>query len=195
MKDENPTIYMISGANGSGKTTTAMTLLPKFLSMYEFINADEIARGLNPLNPKGQAITAGKLMLNRIDSLMASKKSFAFETTCSSLTFFDKLKKAKEGGYTIGLIFLWLPSSDMAIERVKIRVSQGGHDIPKQDIIRRYKRGFVNLINHYLPIADKALIYNNVDPHSGKLIAKKEKNEIIVYNKEIWDNILKESEI
>ena len=194
MQNEKSTIYMISGANGSGKTTTAMTLLPKFLSMYEFINADEIARGLNPLNPKGQAITAGKLMLNRIDSLIASKKSFAFETTCSSLTFVDKLEKAKEEGYNIGLVFLWLPSADMAIERVKIRVSQGGHDIPKQDIIRRYKRGFVNLINHYLPIVDKASIYNNVDPFSEKLIAEKQEDNLIVYDKEIWDNILKQSE-
>ena len=82
----------------------------------------------------------------------------------------------------------------MAIERVKIRVSQGGHDIPKKDIIRRYKRGFINLIKHYLPIADKALIYNNVDPNAGKLIAKKEEDNLIVYDKEIWDNILKESE-
>ena len=188
-----PTLYMIAGPNGSGKTTTAMKLLPKFLNVYEFINADEIARGLNPLNPEGQAITAGKIMLKRLDSLIAAKKSFAFESTGSSLGFAKKIKIAKQQGYKICLVFLWLPNVDFAKSRVKMRVAQGGHNIPEADIKRRYHRGLKNLIGLYLPLADEATLIDATTPwrDARQIIADKHYTQWDVHQQDLWHKIEK----
>lgn len=156
-----PSVIMIAGPNGAGKTTAAMTLLPDFLHMREFVNADEIARGLSPLNASSVAIEAGRLMLKRLHALIEQRKHFAFETTGAGQGHIRTLGRCREAGYEISLVFLYLLSADFAIDRVKLRVSQGGHDVPQSDIIRRYNKGIKMFFTRYVPLADKVEIYDN----------------------------------
>jgi len=190
-----PKLYMIMGPNGAGKTTSAFKLLPNRLSMDEFVNADEVARGLSPFNTDGQSVAAGRLMLQRINDLIEARKSFAFETTGAS-HFGSVLDNAKAAGYRLGLVYLWLPSADLAKLRVRLRVAQGGHNISADDIERRYKRGLHNLINLYLPLADEASIFDSTLPITGEpeLLAQKNGAEWQVYKPDVWDRIQKAAE-
>jgi len=156
-----PNLYIIAGCNGAGKTTASFTVLPEMLDCEEFINADEIARGLSPFNPDKAAIDAGRLMLLKIDKLISTHKDFAFETTLATRSYSNTINKAKESGYTITLVFFWLDSVDLAIERVKTRVLEGGHNIPTVVIKRRYYSGLSNLFSIYIPICDYWMIFNN----------------------------------
>jgi predicted ABC-type ATPase len=130
-----PNLYIIAGCNGAGKTTASYTVLPEMLNCKEFVNADEIARGLSPFQPENVPIEAGKIMLSRIRELIKSKSDFAFETTLSARHFVKVIDEAQNLGYFVTLIFLWLESIELAIERVKLRVNTGGHNIPKEVII------------------------------------------------------------
>jgi predicted ABC-type ATPase len=156
LKEKN--IYIISGCNGAGKTTASYTILPEILNCKEFVNADNIALGLSPFQPEKVAFEAGRIMLERIDTLLKRNESFAFETTLATKSYKQRLLKAKEDGYTVKLLFFWLPSIEMAITRVAIRVSEGGHNIPKEVIARRYSRGIENLFKIYIPLCDSFLI-------------------------------------
>ena len=185
-----PRVIMIAGPNGAGKTTLAYkTLLSRF-GINEFVNADEIARGLSPFNADDQAVMAGRLMLQRLDNLIAAKRSFAFETTGASHVFAEKLKRAKAEGYKIGLFYVWLPDDDTAKRRVRLRVRQGGHDIPESTVERRYKRGLVNLVNLYWPLADIADVYNGALAQLGRIIAEKRDDNFRIHVPEIWQAIV-----
>ena len=181
---------MIAGPNGAGKTSAAMTLLPDYLNIQEFVNADEIARGLSPLNPNAAASAAGRIMKERIDHLIDNRQSFAFETTAAGTTRRLTMKKCREAGYATSIVFLYLSSPVLAIERVKLRVSQGGHDIPEQQIINRFYGGIKNFFTIYVPLADIVEIYNNslAEP---SLIAKKLSisPDWVVHDSEIWRRI------
>src|SRR5665213_885770 len=120
-----PNLYIISGCNGAGKTTASYSVLPEMLNCKEFVNADEIARGLSPFGPEGVSIEAGRIMLMRINELIRMKKDFAFETTLSSRSFVNLVKKAQSEGYTATLVFLWLNSVELALDRVESRVAEG----------------------------------------------------------------------
>jgi predicted ABC-type ATPase len=141
MKD----VIVIGGPNGAGKTTAASRLLPVTLGLQEFLNADEIARGLAPFNPDANAVPAGRVMIDRIDRLVAARKSFAFETTCAGHRQAKLLRSCRAAGYRVTLIFLWLPSPHAAIAHVTQRVAQGGHHIPEETIVRRYATGLYNM--------------------------------------------------
>lgn len=184
---------MIAGPNGAGKTTMALELITNHTMFYEFINADEIARGLAPLHPEKMALPASKLMLKRLKELLESNRSFAFETTASGINYVKHLKSAKSKGYEINLTFLWLTSPQQAVKRVIQRVKQGGHHIPEQTIIRRYYTGLKNLLIHYLPLADSALVMDNSSGDSLKrLIARKDMNgNLEILDKVIWERIEK----
>ena len=156
-------LYIISGPNGAGKTTASYTVLPKILNCKEYVNADEIARGLSPFNPTGMAIEAGKLMLKRIDELLEKKESFSIETTLSTRSYSKLIEAAHNDGYEVTLLYFWLKSPEQAIERVAERVAKGGHGIPKDVIIRRYWAGLKNLFNIYMPIVDTWILVNNSD--------------------------------
>lgn len=156
-----PRMYIIAGCNGAGKTTASYTILPEMLHCKEFVNADEIARGLSPFNPESVAIEAGRLMLNRINSLMNSGVDFAFETTLAVRSFENLIKKAQNKGYFVTLLYFWLTSPEHAVERVAMRVMDGGHNIPTDVIYRRYNSGIRNLFNIYIPICDYWLICDN----------------------------------
>ncbi len=154
-------IFVIAGPNGAGKTTTAQILLPDYLTVNEYVNADLLAHALSPFRPETVAIQAGRLMLDRIHQLIEEDKSFAFETTLASRSFVPLLKQCKAEGYKINLIFLWLHSVELAIQRVKFRVEYGGHAIPIETIARRYKRGLENLFGLYMPIVNHWSLYDN----------------------------------
>ncbi len=154
-------LYIIAGCNGAGKTTASFTVLPEMLDCEEFINADEIARGLSPLNPEKAAIEAGRLMLGKINKLISNNIDFAFETTLSSKSYVKTIKEARVNGYQATLVFFWLDTVELAIERVKTRVLEGGHNIPRQVIIRRYYSGLKNLFELYIPICDYWMIIDN----------------------------------
>jgi predicted ABC-type ATPase len=154
-------LYIIGGCNGAGKTTASFTILPEIINCKEFVNADEIAKGLSPFQPEKVAFEAGRIMLQRIEDLFKENKSFAFETTLSTKSYKSKIVNAKKNGYRITLLFFWLQNPELAKQRVEIRVSEGGHNIESNVIERRYKNGIVNLFNIYLPIVDDALIFDN----------------------------------
>lgn len=154
-------MFIISGCNGAGKTTASFTVLPELLNIKEFVNADEIARGLSPFQPDKVAIEAGKIMLNRLNDLLSQRQDFAFETTLASKSFVGFVNLAKQSGYSIYLIYYWLDSVDLAIERVRMRVSEGGHNITEDIIIRRYYAGLKNLINLYKDKVDYWLLIDN----------------------------------
>lgn len=173
-------IYIIAGCNGAGKTTASFAILPEMLDCKEFVNADEIARGLSPFQPDTVAFEAGRIMLRRIDELMETGATFAFETTLATKSYSGKIKQAQRLGYKVTLLFFWLDSIELAIDRVATRVSEGGHNIPPDVIARRYKGGIRNLFSIYLPIVDEALIFDNTT--AAELIAEKTKeSELIVY--------------
>ena len=183
-------IFMIAGPNGAGKTTTANSLISITSIVYEFINADEIARGLAPLHPESMSLTASKLMVKRFRELLEANKSFAFETTASGTNYAKHLKAAQATGYEVHLLFLWLSSPDLAVERVAKRVAQGGHHIPEDTIRRRYFAGLKNLIKYYLPLSDNALILDNSITESNKIIARKyAENCLKIEEPNIWKEI------
>ena len=184
-----PNLYIIAGCNGAGKTTASFTILPEMLNCKEFVNADSIAAGLSPFNPESVAIEAGRLMLSRIHELMQTGVDFAFETTLATRSYVSLVKMAQQVGYKVTLLFIWLDSPQTAIQRVADRVAEGGHNIPEDVIIRRYRRGIFNLINLYLPICESWIVINNksVVP---ELIAKGTiDGENIIQNRYIWNTI------
>ncbi len=185
MKD----VFVIGGPNGAGKTTAAGVLIPGHLGIREFVNADEIARGISPFNPEGSAIAAGKLMLQRIGELMRRGESFAIETTCAGRSHVRLLSECRDHGYRLTLIFLWLPSAEHALARVARRVREGGHRIPDDIVVRRYAAGLRNMRDLYLPLADVAAIYDNSD-RAPKLVAERTRgNPLAIYDVTIWSLI------
>ena len=156
-------LYIIAGCNGAGKTTASFNILPEILDCKEFVNADEIARGLSPFQPEQVAISAGRMMLTRIQELLNNGDNFSFETTLSTRSFVETIHLARSKGYYTTLIFFYLESVELALDRVAIRVSEGGHNIEPAVIERRYNRGLVNLFNEFIDAIDKALIFDNSD--------------------------------
>jgi len=171
-----PKLYIISGCNGAGKTTASYTILPEMLNCREFVNADEIARGLSPFNPENVAIEAGRIMLNRIRELMDDGVDFAFETTLATRSYTSFVRDAQAKGYQVTLLYFWLNSPDLAIKRVAKRVAAGGHNIDEETIKRRYAKGIDNLFNLYMDIVDYWILADNSES-PFKIIADGEKNE------------------
>jgi predicted ABC-type ATPase len=168
----NKNLYIIAGCNGAGKTTASFTILPEILDCKEFVNADEIARGLSPFQPEKVAFESGRIMLKRINELLESNQNFAFETTLATKSYKSKVKEAQRKKYKVTLLFFWLQNVDLAIERVKTRVKEGGHNIDTAVIKRRYSRGIQNLFNIYIPIVDEVYIFDN-SYENQELIAEK----------------------
>ena len=182
-----PEIYVFGGCNGSGKTTFATTFLSSFPGV-EFINADIIAADLNPNDVDSVAIQASRLMLERLRIVSSRNLDFAFETTLAARTFARFLRKCQRNGYKINLFYVWLNSPELAVARVASRVASGGHNIPRDTIIRRYERGRKNFVELYSPIADRWIAYNN--SQERQKIAEKPLNQsVIIYQSSIWQQI------
>ena len=183
-------LYIIAGCNGAGKTTASMTILPELWRCREFVNADEIAKGLSPFNPEGMAIEAGRLMLKRIDALLEGDESFSIETTLSTKSYRQLVSEAHDKGFLVQLLFFWLPSPEMAIERVSQRVKEGGHNIAEDVIRRRYKAGIENLIDIYIDIVDSWMIVEN--QHNPRIIIADggKESDTKIYDQELYNKLL-----
>ena len=160
-KTSAPTIVVIAAPNGAGKSTSAPFLLKGALSVLEFVNADQIAVGLSAYAPEKVAFEAGRIMLERLHELRTSGQDFAFESTLSSRSFALFLRKAKNSGYRVLLFYVTLPSAELAVERVALRVLQGGHHIPTPDVMRRFERSLINFHTLYRPIVDQWVVLDN----------------------------------
>jgi predicted ABC-type ATPase len=160
MPKQPPTIYLIAGCNGSGKTTFAKEFLPNEVKCLRFLNADEMARGISPLKPSAGAVQAARLLLAQIDKCISKRETFALESTLSGKTYIRLFKQAREIGFEIELHYLWLSSPAQAIARVRQRVQQGGHHVPAADIRRRFKRSLVLLFEEYLPLASRWAVWD-----------------------------------
>jgi predicted ABC-type ATPase len=181
-------LFIISGCNGAGKTTASYTILPEMLDCNEFVNADEIAKGLSPFNPNEVAIKAGRLMLSRINELLDKGVDFAFETTLATRSYVNTVKKAQKSGYLVTILYFWLNSPELAIERVKIRVLEGGHNIPEETIRRRYDLGIYNMFNLYIPIADYWMFIDN-SKTPFEILADGQGSNESVKNELIWKKL------
>lgn len=149
----SPRCIIIAGPNGAGKTTFAREFLPKDADVVHFVNADLLAAGLSPLKPDLAALKAGKLFLGELDRLAKARQDFAFESTLSGLAYLTRLRRWKAAGYQIEIIFLRLASPQLALRRIAARVKQGGHNVPRADVLRRYLRGWKNFESAHKPLA------------------------------------------
>jgi predicted ABC-type ATPase len=179
-------IVIIGGPNGAGKTTAAQVLLPQKLGIREFVNADEIARGLSPFNAEGVSVAAGRLMIARIRKLIRDRQSFAFETTCSGRGYVSVLEACRDQGWRVTLLFLWLPSPQTALDRVARRVREGGHSIPADVVVRRYWAGLTNMRRLYLPLADVAAIYDNSDEGRTLIAERIPEASLVIHDAARW---------
>ena len=193
MMSKLPKLYIIAGCNGAGKTTASFTILPEILGCKEFINADEIAKGLSPFQPESVAVQAGRIMLTRMDELLQKGETFAFETTLATKSYKQKIEWAQANGYEVTLLFFWLDSPNIAKERVAQRVAEGGHNIPLETIERRYYNGIANLFTIYIDMVDICYIFDNSEGRK-ELIAQKERHkDIVIYNNDKF-NLIKNND-
>ncbi len=189
---KNKSVYIIAGPNGSGKTTFAKTFLPEYAKCDHFINADLIALGLSPFSPQQVAIKSGKLVLEQIKEYSENNLDFGFETTMAGVTYLKHFKVLKEKGYKICVFFLWIPGPQLAIERVKDRVAQGGHNVPTKDIKRRFERSIRNFFEQYRLLTDKWILFDNAGT-KPKIIARKDNFNIKIINRSLFESITKKA--
>jgi predicted ABC-type ATPase len=185
---KNKSVYIIAGPNGSGKTTFAQLFLPDYVNCPNFVNADLIAKGLAPFEPGAAAIKAGKLVLAQIHEYARRGADFAFETTLSGKSYANLLVELTAKGYFLHLFFLWIPSPDLAIARIKDRVAEGGHHIPAEDVRRRFARGLINFFTLYEPLVDSWMLFDN-SRAKPILIAKRRNSHNEVINNELFATI------
>lgn len=182
-------LYIIAGCNGAGKTTASFTILPEVLGCKEFINADEIAKGLSPFQPESVAMQAGRIMLARMDELLQKGETFAFETTLATKSYKQKIEWAQANGYEVTLLFFWLCNVAMAKERVSQRVAEGGHSIPSQTIERRYYNGIANLFTIYIDMVDICYIFDNSEGERTPIAKKYKGEKEIIYNIDLYNQM------
>jgi len=183
-----PTLYILAGPNDAGKTTASKTLLPEIFYCDYFLNADEIAAGLNPKNVEAGAMQAGRMMLEQIESNLSLKRTFCIETTLATRSYLNLIGKAQLINYEVVLLFFYLPSAEMAKQRVALHVSNGGHNIPEEVIERRYTTGIQNLKN-FIEIVDRWYVYDN-SKSPTELVARGELNrQIKIINFDIWEKL------
>jgi predicted ABC-type ATPase len=186
-----PNLYIISGCNGAGKTTASYAILPEMLNCREFVNSDEIAKGLSPFNASTMAVAveASRIMYKRIRELIEMAETFALETTLASRSIANLIKNAQSKGYSVTLLYFWLNTPDLAVERVKNRVAAGGHNVNEVTVRRRYRAGILNLFDLYMPICDYWMITDNsLSPM--EVIAKGVRNgDRDIYNAVVYDKL------
>jgi predicted ABC-type ATPase len=181
---------VIAGPNGSGKTTFAKLFLPDYVNCPNFVNADLIAQGLAPFDPRAAAIQAGKLVLHQIHEYARRGLDFAFETTLSGKSYANLLSELKSQRYTLHLFFLWIPSSELAIARIKDRVAEGGHHVPAEDVRRRFIRGLNNFFKMYESMLDSWMLFDN-SKAKPVLLAKRRNGHCEVADKKLFEMVEK----
>jgi predicted ABC-type ATPase len=193
IEERPPNVYIVAGPNGAGKSTFARLFLPDYADCKEFVNADLIAAGLSPFNPESLAIEAGRLMLERIETLARSRVDFGFETTLSGRSQASLITRLREDGYRVHLFFLWLPTPELALERVHDRVLSGGHHVPEETVRRRFTRGISNFFHLYQQLLDSYLIFDNAGASPRLIAARFEDGPLIVLDAAIFDTIQTEA--
>ena len=189
MMSKLPKLYIIAGCNGAGKTTASFTILPEILGCKEFINADEIAKGLSPFQPESVAVQAGRIMLARMDELLQKGETFAFETTLATKSYKQKIEWAQANDYEVTLLFFWLDSPNIAKKRVAQRVAEGGHNIPLETIERRYYNGIANLFTIYIDMVDICYIFDNSEGERTPIAKKYKGGKEIIYNADLYNQM------
>ena len=187
-REKQPQCYVIAGPNGAGKTTFALKYLPLIASCYDFINADEIARGLSPLNYEAGLLKAGKLFLESLNQKIRQRKDFAFETTLSGRTYLPRIAEWRKAGWNVKLIYLYIPSAEFSAQRVHVRVLKGGHDIPPENIVRRYPRSIRNLFA-YADVCDDTICFDNTGNQIISVFEKHFGQSLIIKDKERFSNL------
>jgi predicted ABC-type ATPase len=188
----SPQCYIIAGPNGAGKTTFAMEFLPRFVRCLNFINPDLIAQGISPLDPSRSMTRAGRLVLEEIRRQVARGEDFAFETTLAGRTYYRQIHGMKVNGYTIRMIYLWLPSPDLALSRIQGRVEAGGHSVPEADVRRRFKRSLANLFRIYRPLVTSLNFFDN-SGDEPVLIFREEEGKTKIDNSDLYQQIFREA--
>jgi len=189
-----PTIYVIAGPNGVGKTTFANEHLPNTIRELEFVNADLIARGLSPYAPEAASIEAGRIALQRIRNLIGAGHSFTWETTLSGRTAVGWLRSAKQSGYSLKGYFLWVADVEMTLRRIRKRVVEGGHAIEPEVSRRRFLKTIQNFFTIYRPLFDSWRLFEN-DEASPRLLALEKGGRMVVRDPQRFDRIMAEAEI
>ena len=185
----SPTVVLIGGPNGAGKSTLAPVLLRDTAGIVEFVNADTIAHGLSAFRPEAVAFEAGRVMLERLKDLASRGADFAFESTLATRSYAPWIAGLRDRGYTFRLLFLWLRSPDLAVERVRERVRLGGHDVAEEVVRRRYDAGLRNFHALYRPLADRWWVYDNSEPGEMPLVAAGADATITVNRPDVWRHI------
>ena len=193
IKKRAPNLYIIAGPNGAGKTTFAKEFLPHYAGCENFVNADLIAQGLSPFSPAAASIKAGRLLLKQIQEFADQRADFAFETTLAGKTYVQLLRELKRRGYVIHLFFLWIPSVELALVRIRDRVAKGGHDIPVTDVRRRFGRSVQNFWRVYRLLFDSWTVFNTSTAPPA-LIAKEEGGKLTVVDADVFARIFKNAE-
>lgn len=187
-----PNLFIIAGCNGAGKTTASLTILPDILQCREFVNADNIAAGLSPFNVEAVAVEAGRIMLHRIEELLALGGDFAIETTLATRSYVSLVQRAQAMSYKVSLIFIWLNTPELALQRVAERIRNGGHSIPAHVVLRRYDRGIKNLFTLFMPVCDTWIIADNSLGELETVARKESEFDNVVYNNDLWITINKQ---
>lgn len=185
-----PRLFIISGCNGSGKTTASYSLLPELLDCGEFVNSDEFAKSLAPFNPERASVAASRYMLLKTRYLFERKRDFCIETTLATRSLLNMIRNAQSNGYFVTILYFWLDSPDRAIARVRARVEAGGHNIKEETIRRRYSRGLYYLFRDFVPLCDKWILIDNSD-YSVSPIAEGVKEDVRIHNPEKYDRVLR----
>ena len=185
---KQPHCYVIAGPNGAGKTTFALKYLPLIASCYDFINADEIAKGLSPLDYEAGLLKAGKIFLESLNQKIRQRKDFAFETTLSGRTYLPRIVEWRKAGWIVTLIYLYVPNVVFSAMRVRQRVLEGGHDIPQEDISRRYPRSLRNLFA-YADVCDKTMCFDNTGNQILSIFEKRCGHPPVIQDKERFSKI------
>ncbi|CAN5744223.1 zeta toxin family protein [soil metagenome] len=186
---DKPYIIVVGGPNGAGKSTIARRVFAETVGLHEFVNADVIATGLSAFNPQSKALAAGRVMLARLRELAEQRLSFAFESTLSSRTFAVWLREQQIRGYEISVIYIFLRNRELSEDRVRIRVAGGGHDIPVEDLRRRFGRSAWNFINLYAPLADSWAVYDNSEAEPETTATFDREDGLVVFNEVVWSQL------
>jgi predicted ABC-type ATPase len=190
-REHGKQVYIIAGSNGAGKTTFAREFLPKYVRCTRFINPDLIAAGLSPFDPAAAAMEAGRLVLREIGRAMQTGVSFAFESTLSGRTYLALIRRARASGYRVHLFYLWIPSVELALARIRDRVESGGHDIPEADVKRRYSRTLRNLLLLYRTDLDSLHLFDN-SGETPELIFRDEDGHTTVSNQAVYGELMRQ---
>ncbi len=185
----SPSVYVIAGPNGAGKTTFAREFLPNYVDCRNFINADLIAQGVSPFSPEAAAFRAGRLMLDEIELYARRSESFGFETTLSGRSYVGLIRHLKKRGYEVHFFYLWVPTVELALTRVRARVLEGGHDVPEVVVRRRFERSIRNFLLRYRLLGDSWTLFDNAGA-TPAVIAFEKRGSLRIMNRELYDTLI-----